>query len=231
MKHLVLAVALISLTACSKGKLSGPVITETKKGSIAKSEMLDAKVKMPAGELFITGTPTDEVTAQFDYSSGGPGPNFKLDTTSFRARAVIDMPQDVESLSFEKNTWRVQIPEKVTTDLDVNIGAGEANLKLGTIDLRKVTLHMGAGKVVADFTGDPKRDYEIELRGGVGECDVTLPASAGIHADVKGGIGSIEVNGLTKVGDRYESPNYKDAKVKIHLSSHGGVGKIAISVR
>jgi|GEM_PF-2528878 len=57
--------------------------------------MLDAKVSMPAGELTITSSETDEVTAQFDYSSGGPGPNFKPDTTSFRAHAIIDMPKDV----------------------------------------------------------------------------------------------------------------------------------------
>jgi len=101
---------------------------------------------------------------------------------------------------------------------------------LGALDLRKVNLHMGAGKVIADFTGQPTRDYDIALRGGVGECEVTLPASAGIHAEVKGGIGSIEVNGLTKTGDRYESANYKDAKVKVHLSAHGGVGRIAINV-
>jgi len=234
MKPILPCLASVLLISCDHRDRhdSGPPITETKKGSVAKAEMLQAEIKMAAGELKVQGTDSDEVSADFRYSPGGLAPIFKLDTTSFRARAVIEQSKkDFEGFNMLENTWLVRLPNKLTTDLEVNIGAGEARLDLGTIDLRKVELHMGAGKVIADFTGTPRRDYEVIIRGGVGECEVTLPSSAGIRAEAHGGIGGIDVTGLEKHGDRWESANLSTAKTKIRLSVHGGIGQITIKVR
>ena len=92
-------------------------------------------------------------------------------------------------------------------------------------------LNIGAGKVVADFLGEPKRDYEVKIRGGVGECEILLPKSAGIRAEVHGGIGSLDVEGLANKGGSYENPEFATAKVKIRLSVQGGVGSIRIRVQ
>lgn len=234
MKHLLLCATIAVLTSCSGGdnRISGPPVTETKKGSVAKAEMLQAEIKMAAGELYVQGAEGDEVSAEFRHSSGGVAPSFRLDNTTFRARAVIEQSKkDLDGFNMDENTWRVSLPNRLATDLEVHIGAGEANLKLGSIDLRKVDLHMGAGKVVADFSGDPKRDYEVNIKGGVGECEVVLPKSAGIRAEARGGIGSIDVTGLEKHGDTWESANLSTAKTKIRLNVQGGVGSISISVR
>ena len=138
--------------------------------------------------------------------------------------------EDRHASSRQENRWRIQLADKLETDLSVNMGAGEARLKLGSLDLRSVSLNIGAGKVVADFTGEPKRDYEIKIRGGVGECEILLPKSAGIRAEAQGGLGSLEVDGLTNKAGTYENPDYATAKVKIRLSVQGGVGSIRIKV-
>jgi hypothetical protein len=234
MKTLILCSTIALLTSCGDHDRhsSSPPVTEIKKGSVAKAEMLQAEIKMAAGELHVQGVDTDEVSAEFRYSSGGVVPTFRVDNTTFRARAVIEQSKkDIEGFNLGENTWRVQLPTRLATDLEINIGAGEANLNLGKIDLRKVDLHMGAGKVVADFSGDPKRDYEVNIKGGVGECEVILPKSAGIRAEAHGGIGSIDVTGLEKHGSIWESANLSSAKTKIRLNVHGGIGSISVMVR
>ncbi len=232
MKTLVLPLLFaLSFAACDRHRSSGPPVTETKKASTAKAEMLRADIKMAAGELNVEGGGKEEVSAEFRYSQGSMIPSFHYDNTSFRARLVIEEThKGTDNFNMEENRWRIQLADKLETDLSVNMGAGEARLKLGSLDLRSVSLNIGAGKVVADFTGDPKRDYEIKIRGGVGACEVMLPKSAGIRAEAHGGIGSLEVDGLTKKDDSYENPEFATAKVKIRLSVQGGVGSIRIKV-
>ena len=231
MKHCLIPILALTLTACNTHRSSGPPVTETKKASTAKAEMLRAEIKMAAGELSIEGGGRDEVSAEFRYSRGSMIPSFRFDNTSFRARLVIEEThKDTDNFNMEENRWRVQLADNLVTDLSVNMGAGEARLKLGGLDLRSVSLNIGAGKVVADFTGEPKRDFEVKIRGGVGECEVVLPRNVGIRAEAHGGIGSLNVEGLTDKGGSYENPDFATAKVKIRLSVQGGVGSIRIKV-
>jgi len=228
MKPYLLAFALCGLTACNSERISGPSVTETKRGNVEKAEMLSAEINIGAGELEVYGAASKEIVGDFRYSSGGPTPNFRFDNSSFRARAVFEQKL---ATNLQENKWRIQLPQGIPTDLDVYMGAGESRLKLGTLDLRKVNISLGAGRVVADFLGDPKRDFEVKIRGGVGECEVLLPRGVGVRAEAQGGIGSLKVDGLTKKGDAYESADFSNAKNKIRLSVHGGVGEIRILVR
>ena len=231
MKHCLIPILALTLGACNTHRSSGPPVTETKKASTAKAEMLRAEIKMAAGELSIEGGGKEEVFAEFRYSQGSMIPSFRFDNTSFRALLVIEEThKDTSNFNMEENRWRVQLADNLATDLSVNMGAGEARLKLGSLDLRSVSLNIGAGKVVADFTGEPKRDFEVKIRGGVGECEVILPKNVGIRAEAHGGIGSLNVEGLTDKGGSYENPDFATAKVKIRLSVQGGVGSIRIKV-
>ena len=232
MKHCLIPILALTLTACNTHRSSGPPVTETKKASTAKAEMLRADIKMSAGELSIEGGGKEEVSAEFRYSQGAMIPAFRFDNTSFRARLVVEETgKDPGNFNMEENRWRIQLADNLATDLSVNMGAGEARLKLGSLDLRSVSLNIGAGKVVADFLGEPKRDYEVKIRGGVGECEILLPKSAGIRAEASGGIGSLDVEGLANKGGSYENPEFATAKVKIRLSVQGGVGSIHIRVQ
>jgi hypothetical protein len=235
MKLNLISLLLFLLCSCTvdlSTRNHGPAQEVVKKGSIGKAELLDARISMPAGKLELSPSDTSEVVARLRYPGGSNEPNFKLDDTTFRARLGIDQSgSHTLNLKGDDSVWSVALPRKVETDLDLSLGAGEANLRLGELVLRKVALKLGAGEVKADFTGQPQRSYEVDLKGGVGECTVVLPAAAGIVATAEGGLGSIEVHGLDKKGDRWESANYIDSTVKIRVSVKGGIGKISIETR
>ena len=113
-------------------------------------------------------------------------------------------------------------------DVVTHLGAGNAELNVGDLNLRGVEVHMGVGNLNMDLRGDPKRDYNVEIHGGVGNASVRLPSGVGIVADAKGGIGNIEAKGLEKRNGRWVNAKHEDAKVTIHLDIRGGVGNITL---
>lgn len=224
---------LLLLAGCGgrEGRPAAAPVTEKRSGDLGKAEMLSAEIRMGAGDLTVEPGERGKAEAEFLYTPNAVVPQFRLDNTTFRARLVVDQAKPDIGMGDVENRWRVKLPEAVATDLEVNMGAGEAKLRLGALDLRKVSMRLGAGRVEADFSGEPKRDYEVEIQGGVGECVVTLPKSAGLRAEAQGGIGAIEVEGLEKHGDVWESVGFSEAKVKVRLKAKGGVGRIVIRAR
>ncbi len=226
---IVLAVSVGLFSCVMRREELGPVLSETKTGNLAKVEMLTAEIRMAAGELIVEGGGKAEAKAVFEYNKGQFEPRFTFDDSSFRARLVLEQKDQAVRFSGRmKNNWRVTLADGVETDLDIKMGAGEARLTLGSVDLRRVKMGLGAGKVVADFRGTPKRDYEIEINGGVGECEVRLPRGVGLRAEAEGGLGSIDVRGLEKKGKVWENEAFEKAKVKVRLRVKGGVGSIRI---
>jgi predicted membrane protein len=101
-------------------------------------------------------------------------------------------------------------------------------MDLGSLSLRSVEVHMGVGKVDMDLRGNPKHNYDVRIRGGIGEATVRLPAGAGVYAEGSGGIGEIKTQGLRREGGHWVNDAYEDAKVRIHLDIHGGIGSIRL---
>src|SRR5258708_10914542 len=101
-------------------------------------------------------------------------------------------------------------------------------MNLGSLTLRSVELHMGVGNLDMDLRGNPKRDYDVQIHGGVGNATVRLPANVSIVADASGGIGNIEAQGLEKHGGRWVNRAHSDAKVTIHLDAKVGTRTIRL---
>src|SRR5437870_3907909 len=103
-----------------------------------------------------------------------------------------------------------------------------------TVDLRDVPLtrldlHMGAGQMDVDLTGDRKTDLTADIEGGVGQANIRLPKNVGVIAHASGGIGSINVRGLKHDGDSYINDAYGKSPATIHLKVEGGIGEITLT--
>jgi hypothetical protein len=68
----------------------------------------------------------------------------------------------------------------------------------------------------------------VRIHGGVGEARIWLPAGVGIRADAQGGIGSVNVSGLTKRGSTWENDLYQRSPVTVNVEVRGGIGAISI---
>lgn len=192
-----------------------------------KSELARVEFKMGAGELKVQGGAKELMEADFDYNVVSWKPVVRYSSSGLRGILTIEQPTSRSHMGGNvKYTWDVQLNDDVPIDMTANFGAGEARLDLGSLSLRSLEINMGVGELRLDLRGDPKRDYSVRIRGGVGEATVRLPSDVGVVAEAAGGIGGIQTRGLHKNNGRWVNDAYGRAKTTIHLDVRGGIGAI-----
>jgi hypothetical protein len=227
MRLWLFAAAPIFLTGCGfDTSPAGPLQSETKIIERDNAELVKVDLKMGAGELRVQGGAAKLMEAEFSYNVPSWKPDVRYSNTGVRGYLTVEQPSTSKVAGQNRYIWDLKLSDEVPLDLTVHFGAGEAKLNLGSLSLRSVEMDMGVGEIKVDLRGQPKRDYDVHIRGGVGEATVYLPRDAGVYADASGGIGGIKATGLRKQGSHYVNDAYETSKVKIHLDIRGGIGAI-----
>jgi N-terminal domain of toast_rack, DUF2154 len=228
-KCVVLAGVAACLASCNfTSTPTGPVTHESRSVDLDQTELARVGLKMSAGTLKVKGGSSKLMDADFAYNVASWKPEVRYNNTGARGDLTIEQPVSGGHFGEITYIWELRLNDQVALDLSATLGAGEANLNLGSMSLRSLEIEMGAGELNLDLRGQPKRSYDVRIRGGVGEATVHLPKDAGIEADVLGGIGDISARGLRKEQDRYVNDALNTSKVRIHLNIRGGVGSITL---
>jgi hypothetical protein len=229
MKTVLLAAAIFSLCGCDINiDHGGPVEHATQSVELDKSEMTRVDIKIGAGELDLAGGSPKLAEASFDYNIPSWKPIMRYDASSFRSQLRIEQPAGRHGGSNLTYKWNVKLNDKMPIDLMLDLGAGEARMDIGSMNLRTVQVNMGVGEIRLDLRGTPARDYSVNINGGVGHATVLLPSSVGIEANATGGIGDINVRGLEKRDGRWINPAHTNAPVTVHVDVKGGIGQIEL---
>jgi hypothetical protein len=222
--------AAVLLAGCHLGcTAAGETRHEMKSVELDKSEMVRVEIRMGAGELHVkSGTPK-LLEGEFAYNVPEWKPVVDYRAGSSRSELTISQP-DNSGTRFRGTvyTWDLKLNGELPLDVSANLGGGEADLELGQMNLRGVDVNIGAGALKLDLRGAPRRDYNVQIHGGVGEATVYLPKDTGIAATATGGIGEMSVTGLEKRDGVWINPEREHAPVTIHLDVKGGVGEIRL---
>jgi hypothetical protein len=210
----------------------GSVVTgETRNESVSfdLGEATSARVdlRMGSGELQVNSGTPKLVEGKFAYNVADwkPVVDYRAGTTG---ELKISQPNSSGSFGNTVNRWDVKLNGELPLDITATLGAGEANLELGTMTLSRVEMNIGAGKVTMDLRGEPKHDYTVQIRGGVGETVVYLPKDVGIAASATKGIGDISTERLENRDGVWVNPARIGAPVTVRLDVKGGVGAIRL---
>jgi N-terminal domain of toast_rack, DUF2154 len=222
----VATVSLLSLTGCVEIDSGGPPRTDTQSVELDKSELVNVDLKMGAGELNVQGGSSKLMEGEFRYNRSRMKPEVRYESTGFRSHLTIEQPSHGAHIGNSDYRWDVRLNDEKPMDLQVNFGAGDGRLNVGSLTLRSLDVHMGVGQLRIDLRGTPKNDYNVSVHGGVGEVTIYLPTGVGVIADAKGGIGGVNARGLEKRDDRYVNDAYGHAKTTIRLDVRGGIGAI-----
>lgn len=227
---IVASVAALALNGCDwHMDHTGPIETMPISVALGSADRSKLELDLAAGQLQLSGGASDLLQGTVDYNVPEWKPVLHVSNIGTSTDVVLKQP---ETHSFPSGDhqyrWNLKVNDGVLLDVAINCGAGQQDLKLGDAKLRSVMVHIGAGQVTLDLRGHPTRDYDVNISGGVGQARVTLPASAGIWAEAHGGIGHIDVQGLIKKGDHWESADYDTAKANIRVRVEGGIGQIDI---
>jgi hypothetical protein len=207
---------------------AGPIQHEHQVVELDKSELTRVHLTMGAGQLDVRGGATKLLEADFDYNVPAWKPSVAHHATGTQADLEISQTGQGTTLGKTENRWQLAFNDAMPMDLIARFGAGEAHLKLGSLALRNVELHMGAGEMEMDLRGNPTKSYRVEVHGGVGSATIYLPANVAVSATATGGIGDVSVRGLEKRDGRWINPRAASTGVTIELQVQGGVGEIRI---
>ena len=226
---LPLLAAAMCLSSCVIYTATGPERHDSRTIELDASERVRVDLNMGAGNLIIGGGARKLLNAGFTYNVPSWRPEVRYSSTGTHGDLTIRQPgQGHAQIGHSRYEWDLTLNDGVPMDLSLHFGAGEARLDLGSLSLRSVEVHMGVGKLDMDLRGNPKHNYDVSIRGGVGEATVRLPAGVGVYAEGSGGIGEIRTQGLRREGGHWVNDAYQDSKVRIHVDVHGGIGEIRL---
>jgi hypothetical protein len=203
---------------------TGETRRETVSFDLDAAKTVRVSMRMGGGELKVTGGTAKLMEGEFAYNV----PDWKPVVEYKAGSGELSLAQPGYSASFgdSVNNWDVRLNSTVLLDITANLGAGEANLELGQMNLSRVELTIGAGAMNVDLRGEPKQDYTVEIRGGVGETTVHLPKDVAISASATKGIGDISIEGLEQRDGVWVNPDRIGAPVTVRVSVKGGIGQI-----
>jgi len=225
-KHLSALAGILLLSACVVYREPvGATQYDSRAIERDKSPQVSINLEMGAGDLKV-GTGTSKLAqAYFTYNVSSWKPIVDYSPGELTIRQPEHGHTRFGNMKYE---WDLRLGRQIPMDLHVHFGAGEAQLDLGSLDLRSVSVEMGVGKMQMDLRGDPSHDYDVRIDGGVGEATVHLPTKAGVYATAAGGIGEIRVRGMHKIEDHWVNDSYDTAKVKVRVDVKGGIGRIEL---
>jgi N-terminal domain of toast_rack, DUF2154/Cell wall-active antibiotics response 4TMS YvqF len=200
-------------------------------------------LKMGEGELNVTGGADADRLMEADFS---------YNVSAWKPKVSKHVPGEwglltVRQGSVEgarggdaRNEWDIRLNDEVHTHLVVEVGAGESDLDLDSLNLGipgprlrpgDLTVQMGAGDITVDLTGDytKKKNIYASIQGGVGEATVLLPSRVGVKVKAQG-LGKINAEDLQRVDDAYVNDAYGESEVTLRVDIEGGFREINLEV-
>jgi hypothetical protein len=214
--------------ACSHGVPTGPVQHEHTVVNLDRSELSRIRLTMEAGELHVKGGASKLAEADFTYNVAAWKPAVVQNLNRTPPELSITQPTGVSASGDTTNRWELALSDQQPLEIIAHLGAGEAHMNIGGLNLRNVELTVGAGEVDMDLRGQPATSYSVSIHGGVGTAVVHLPSTVAISAKASGGLGDINVSGLEQRDGRWINPRAAASPVTIDLDVHGGVGEIRL---
>ena len=218
-------VAALWTAACSIGGPAGPVVHEHHGVERAAATNARVDIDMSAGDLNVKSGAMMLLEGDFDFNAPALKPSIAYTVNG--GAGALKVSQGSASGNYENN-WRLSLDETTPIDLEVTLGAGDAQLVLGRLNLRSVAVRLGAGDLDLDLRGMPAKSYSVRVQAGAGDTTIHVPASVGISARTSGLIGDSNVSGLEKRDGRWINPGAAGSAVTVDLDVQHAIGDLRI---
>ncbi len=227
------AVLILAAAGCSvsNGPPTGETRTTSKTVPLGQQKSVDIEIKMGAGELRVANGSSDLMNADFTYNVESWKPEVHYDATGDQGTLTIEQPSGPHGIHGRtRYEWDVRLNNHVPMEMDVNMGAGKANLNLAGLNLSNLSLNVGAGEADIDLDSAWQHDVNARIHGGVGKVTLHLPSDVGVRATVQGGLGAIHAKGFSKSGDSYTNSAYGKSKATVNIQVEGGLGEVNLMI-
>lgn len=219
------------LAGCSSGARVGELRSESQSVELGNSKSVDVNVNMGAGDLVVTGGAETLLQADFTYNVAKLKPEvaYADGTLIVRQPDVYGLPV-LQGITDFRNEWNLQLDDQVPMNMRVNMGAGNSDLQLAGLSLRRLDVILGAGKSTIDLNGGWVHDLDVTIDTGASDITVILPKNVGVRVEVDRGPTAIDASGFTQDGDVYTNAAYGTSKVTLQLHIKAGIGLLDLEL-
>ncbi len=212
--------------------------TTTMPLSVAREGAVRATVdiEMGAGKLKLVSDDSSETIASGTllYPKAWPaGVNYSVAD----GEGALEITQDREEFTLsdfagnERNWWDIALATGMPMELNVALGAGESDLRVGALDLDDLEVVTGAGDTTVDLTGPRTRDLPVSVQAGVGTLLLRLPSDVGVRVSGRNeGVGDFTADGFIADGEDWVNAAWSQPGPKIDIELQRGVGDVTLEL-
>ncbi|MBN2848806.1 MAG: hypothetical protein JXP72_10230 [Coriobacteriia bacterium] len=224
--------ALIAATGCVQVEIPVPeAASDSDSIDAGGATELVASVEMGAGRLAITGGASGAMDADYDFTDAEWRPEVRYDVAGGEGRLSVRTPSRPRfSITGQmRYDWRIVFTDEMPLDLSVTMGAGESDLDLGSLDLRRLQVTLGAGDATVDLVGEARHDLVADITAGAGAVTLRVPADVGVRVvGYQDGLGSYRADGFKQDGNALVNDAWDDAEVRFEITLRRGLGDVTI---
>jgi len=213
------------MAACGLPGPAGPVVNEHHDVERGAATAAKVDIDMTAGDLEVKSGAAKLFEGEFAFNVPALKPEIQYAVNG--TTGTLKVSQGSTSGNSENN-WHLSLDEKTPVDLHITLGAGDAKLALGRLNLQSLTVRLGAGDLEVDLRGTPAKSYSVSVQAGAGDTTVILPASVGISASTSGLIGDSNIDGLEKRDGRWINPRAAGSPVTVDVQVQHAIGDLRI---
>jgi len=193
------------------------------------SDIREAHVSIDFGtghnEIYALGDSSKLVEGDLSYYG-----SLRFGVSGSGGDATIRIERDNFSFGFlgSSEDWRIGLNQRVTYDLDLNLGVGQSTIDLSRLSLSGGQFDVGVGS--AEMRLPSSGRFRLSINGGIGSLRIIVPRDVALRAEVDTGIGSFNPGGrMRSVGeDTYETEGFGSADNAITLIVDVGIGSVTL---
>lgn len=165
------------------------------------AERVRAEIRMGLGSLEVAGGAEPLLKGEFFYNVPELRPEIDYHVAEGVGTLLVRHESKIGGVQFRqvRNDWNLQFNDEMPLDLDVKLGAGNADLALGTLNLTRLKARAASGRLDAGLVGDQQLLEAIHLDAASGDVRLEVTGACPQLSSVKLGSASgrlaLELNG------------------------------------
>lgn len=191
---------------------------------------MNAGIDLKVGTLNINSSNSHNISSKITFSKSEWKPIIEDTKHSNSEDINISQPNmsNINKSNNDINKWKLNFSENVPTNISIKTKASDVTADLRKIQLNKLNIDMGTGKLSIDISGNYKKDLNVNLNCGVGETTIYFPQNIGVRVKIKKHFiaNAIDSTWFTNNGDEYTNSKYGKTNVTIYVTVNASVGKI-----
>ena len=163
-----------------------------------KAKSIEAKVDFGAGEIIVNADDIDDVvTGKIDYKPKAVEFRHDYEVNDGVGELYLESDhKDNFNIDTEENKWDITFSTKYPISLDMDIGACDAEMDLGGLQLQNLTFEVGASSSIIEFSRpNPVRMDQIKIDAGASSLEMKNFGNANFkYFSFDGGVGSFKLD-------------------------------------